>query len=406
MRIKRFTAPTMPEVVELIKAEFGLGAVILSQRENPDSGYMEVTVGAREEDLPKKPLSSPLDPLSGSGEGGTSLGPISPSLSQPVALGTPKESGLRAYRKVMAGEAKSPAPAALEAPKVVAELKTAIDKGVFEIRELILDLAHRRGLADKWRERSDLVALYRELLATSLDADLARDLVEKAAESQAAWGGDLISWLKQTARPLIKCREPKSPDPKIIALIGPSGAGKTTILVKLAALAQKKGQKVAAITLDTLKLGALSQLTQYARILGLGVKACQSRAELLEAKEIFDDANLILVDTSSRDFGPEKSPSLLADLGAKTLLVLSASLKTEDLTAFYARSLGPDLLAVALTKLDETQTLGGPLSFILKQGPILGYFSQGPVIPEDIMAAAPDRLLDWWLTRPENFRKG
>ncbi|MDR2141173.1 MAG: hypothetical protein LBR11_05175 [Deltaproteobacteria bacterium] len=393
MRIKRFSAKKLPQVIEMIKEEFGLGAVILSQRENPETGLVEVTAGVREEDLPL-------------GAGGVEPGSEPVPAAKPVSPGTPPVSGLRAYqRAVSAGREKPEKTERSEKSgqkavgtlglEVKEELLGAINSGVSQIRELILDLAHRQSLAEKWRDQGEVVRLYRRLLATSLEPELARDLVEKAAASLAAWGGDLLGQLRQTVRPLIRCRE--GAWPRFLALVGPSGSGKTTVLVKLAALAQKRGLKVSVITLDTLKLGATGQLAQYARIMGLGLKACQSQAELDEAREIFDEADLILVDTSTRDFLAGEQLRLLAACEAQTLLVLPANLKTADLSAAYQRAMGPELWGVALSKLDETQTLGGLLTLIIEVNPILGFFSTGPRIPEDFGPARADRFLDLWL---------
>jgi flagellar biosynthesis protein FlhF len=404
MRIKRFSAPALSIVVERIKAEFGLKAVILSQREDPETGAVEVTAGVREEDLPKIPLNPAAE------ESREAQRPPAKALKPATRL-TPKGAGVMAYRQALGQKDRKeldpakdldPAldPILPKAPPKspsfsLDDVRAAIGEGIGEIRELILDLAHRRNLAEKWRDRADLVALYRKLLNTSMDPELARDLTEKAALSQLDEGGDVISSLRRTVRPLIKLQT--SSWPKALAVTGPSGAGKTTALVKLAALAIKKGLTASAITLDDLKLGAAGQLAQYARILGLGIKACQTRAEFDEAREIFEGTDLLLVDTSTRDFQAKGEKAILAGSGVKNLLVLPASLKTEDLFASYANAFSPDLWGVALSKLDETKTLGGPVAFAIKAGPKFGFFSDGPKIPEDFMAASPDRLLDQWL---------
>ncbi|MDR1871606.1 MAG: hypothetical protein LBS60_06705 [Deltaproteobacteria bacterium] len=412
MRIKRFTAAKLPEVIERIKEEFGLAAVILSQREDPDTGRVEVTAGVREEDLPpgtgtiapktpqplgsSAPMANPLE--SGLPPSGPQVAsPPAPTAKPPVKAGSSSGLGLKAYQKALTEGQKSVSPGKTKVKDedLARELKETIMGGVNEIKELILDLAHRQSLAEKWRDRGDLLSLYRHLLATDLEPELARDLVEKAAESQAAWGGDLLEQLRRTVQPLIKCREMTLP--RILAILGPSGSGKTTILLKLAALAQKRGLKTAAITLDTLKLGAAGQLAQYARIMGLGLRACQSRAEFNEAREIFEETDLILVDTSTRDLKGAKKLDLLEGSGAMTLLALPANLKTGDLLEASQKAAGPDLWGVALSKLDETKTLGGLVSLIIRAGPSLAFFSTGPGVAEDFGPAKADKFLDLWL---------
>ncbi|MDR2612249.1 MAG: hypothetical protein LBG06_05275, partial [Deltaproteobacteria bacterium] len=81
MRIKRFAARDLPAVVSLIKQEFGLAAVILSQREDPETGEVEVTAGVREEDISPLPPEGPPGAAPGGrpGDAGASQGPAPPA---------------------------------------------------------------------------------------------------------------------------------------------------------------------------------------------------------------------------------------------------------------------------------------------------------------------------------------
>jgi flagellar biosynthesis protein FlhF len=303
--------------------------------------------------------------------------------------------GAAAYRKVQAS------PATADVGNEVALLREQVGDRFEELKNLLMDLAHRQSLSERWRDRQDLVGLYRKLLGTGLAPDLARSMVEKAAASLEAWGGDLEEHLRAAARPLIRCLSAETPLPRVVAMAGPSGSGKTTTLVRLAAFCQRRGQKVSAITLDTLKLGAVEQLGQYARVMGLGLKACQGRAQFEEALEIFEGSDVILVDTNPRDLGPDKGQGelrgALVAAGAKLLLTLPAGLKAGDLRSLHARLAGPGLLGLVLTKLDETGSLGDAMGFLLGGAGPLAFMSAGPRIPEDFQAAKADRLLDHWL---------
>jgi flagellar biosynthesis GTPase FlhF len=270
-----------------------------------------------------------------------------------------------------------------------------------ELKTMLLDLAHRQSLQEKWRDQGDLVRLYRALLGTGLPPGHARDFVEMAAASREAWGGTLIGQLRQTVRPMVKCLSPARAVPRLISVIGPSGAGKTSTLMRLSAHLRQKGRKVALISLDTLKLGAAEQLAQFARIMGLGLKVAQGAEEFMEARELFRPADHVLVDTSTRDFlpGPGRKglAQALAGAGAMGLLALPAPTKAEDLAAAWKAASGPFLWGVALTKLDETRALGNVLDFVRSEGPVFAYFSNGHKAPEDFFEAGADRLLELWL---------
>lgn len=316
--------------------------------------------------------------------------------------------GAAAYRRVQSSPPAAAGEFGLEME--VARLREFMGEQVGELRTLFLDLAHRQNLLEKWRERPDVVGLYRRLLDTGLSPGWARDFTEKSAEARDAWGGELSDHLRKTLRPRLRCLSGEQALPRLVAVTGPSGSGKTTSLVRLAVHCQKKGRRVSVITLDTLKLGAVEQLSQYARILGLGLRACQNKTEFLETIDLFQGSDLILVDTNTRDFagrraGDDLSAALL-EAGAKRLLVLPAGLKIEDLEALYERLAGPTLLGLVLTKLDETRGLGNVMGFLAGLGPPLAFFCTGPRTPEDFLPADAERLLDYWLGAPPPGHSG
>jgi flagellar biosynthesis protein FlhF len=535
MRIKRFAAKDLPGVVAKIKEEFGLNAVILSQRENPETGETEVTAGVREEDLApikgaaSQPIAPGPGPVPGPGHSGPSPGkggaigasaaakrygssgagyapealsgenqpsgpagddkipnktgqtsarvaatdesqppdfseyleeaetvPLEEVLGGPFAATKGKAAVLQSAPHLVPQSAPQPAPrpgrgaglggraggtlaardlkpagalsprktpsaaagiasykrseekvlesvgtAALE--KSLADLRGEMEERHLELKNLLLDLAHRQSLSEKWRDRGELIHLYRKLLDTGLESDLSRSYVEMAAESREAWGGDLLDSLKKSVLPSVKTLPPERDKGRLLALTGPSGGGKTHCIMKLSGLYKQKGLKVALISLDTLKLGASEQLGRFARIMGLGLKVCQNREEFREAKELFSDADKVLIDTSARDIlapSPQKDVrGLLFESGVSFFLSLPAVMKSEDLIAFYEAAKGPFLTGVILTKLGETLNLGNVFNFVKQSGPIFAYFSLGLKSPEDFIAADPEKLISLWLRK-------
>lgn len=393
MKIKRFTARDLPTATNMIKEEFGLAAIILSQRDLPpeEGGGVEITAGVRDEDLPGQAENF-------SDSSAPAAKPAPPQAKPLAGLAM----GAAAYRKA---ERNFNPDGDQLTRKDVETLGLSLGRGLGELKDLILDLAHRQSLSEKWRDRPDLINLYRRLLETGLASQHARALVEGAAESARAWGGEVGEHLRKTMRPKLRIADLSLSPPKCLALVGPSGSGKTTTLVNMAAFYRQRGLKAAAITLDTLKLGAAEQLTQYARILGLGVRVCQNREEFREALEIFEGSDLVLIDTPSRGFQKEEGRRELAayfDVAeAGTLLVLPATMKEDDLAAALAKGRAFRELGLVVTKFDETESLGSLVGFLITRAPRLAFFALGPKTSEDFVMAAPDRFLDLWLGEVE-----
>ncbi len=192
---------------------------------------------------------------------------------------------------------------------------------------------------------------------------------------------------------------------KVIMLVGPTGVGKTTSIAKLAArysfLMQKK-YKVGLVVLDTYRIGAVEQLMQYARMMKLGIETVVDPPEFSNALNSLRYCDYILIDTmGSSPYDKGKIKKIYECLEANdtefsvdVVLVLPSSIKYEDLKATYYNFETLDIDTMMFTKLDETRGFGNIFSLAYETKKPISYFSVGQEVPEDLVCASSDFLVD------------
>jgi flagellar biosynthesis protein FlhF len=281
-----------------------------------------------------------------------------------------------------------------------------LEGGLAEIKELLLDLTHRTSLSQRLRDRPEMVRLYRDLVNAELDPSLARALVERVA-AEPNGRSDPYRILESSLARLIRVGSPLAPrsedlltGPRFVAVVGPSGVGKTTTTAKLAAhWASGLGRRVGLISLDTFRLGASEQIRAYARIMGLPCRVAQDREQLTGALELFETMDLVLIDTSGRASArPEDARELEDLLGAipdlSVLLVLSATTKDRDLSQVIRRHESYSFLSLVISKIDETLAYGNVMNNLIKFKKPVSFLTNGQKVPDDLVPATAGRLAE------------
>lgn len=300
-----------------------------------------------------------------------------------------------------AGEA-SPAPMLAPAPAL-----TLVAQDDAEIRQLRQEVAGMRQVIEREMNRfTDERLRGCPVRATALDlmdeygfdAGLARDVaMQIPLETEAHRGRGLMLGLISRKLPIA----PVDPleEGGVIALVGPTGAGKTTTIAKLASRFAEKhaARDVALVTTDTTRIGAREQLYGYGRQLGIAVHEANSGTDLDQLLERLKDYKLVLIDTAG--LGP-RDRALAAQLQwlraarqVRTLLVLPANTSFGDMDEVVRRFGAANLQGLVLSKLDETGRFGNALSVAVDHALPITWVTDGQDVPEDLHRASAANLV-------------
>jgi len=192
---------------------------------------------------------------------------------------------------------------------------------------------------------------------------------------------------------------------KVLMLVGPTGVGKTTSIAKLAARYSfliENRCKVGLVVIDTYRIGAVEQLTQYARIMKLEIKTVVDISEFSSALNSLKYCDYILIDTmGSSPYDQNKIEKIYECLEVSeteyttdVALVMSSSMKEEDLRITYEKFSTLNIDSIIFTKLDETRGFGNIFSFVYESKKPISYFSIGQEVPEDLVCASGDFLVN------------
>lgn len=246
--------------------------------------------------------------------------------------------------------------------------------------------------------------IHARLIAEGVTPELAHELLDELPDF-SAWSEEAQEPLAISALRDLIARRVCSAGPieltpgqlKAVALIGPTGVGKTTTIAKLAAhfaLVEKK--KVALLTMDTYRIAAVEQLKIYSQILDIPIGVAYSQAEVAPVIAQYEDYDLLLIDTAGRSqkniMQVGELKSLLETIGCETHLVLSSQTKEQDMLESIQRFAAARVDRLIFSKLDETDSYGALLNVAYRTGLPLSYLTTGQKVPEDIELADGGKL--------------
>lgn len=251
----------------------------------------------------------------------------------------------------------------------------------------------------------ELFEVYTSLIDSDVEDDLARELITRLRHRCTAEDLEhpqrIRSYLLGMVESQIRCNDPIQVTPgqqKIVALVGPTGVGKTTTIAKLAANFRLRDNiRMGLITVDTYRIAAVEQLRTYAEIIDLPMKVVTSTREMKQAVEELAGMDLILIDTAGRspqdELRIQELKNYLSEIVVDEIhLVLSATTGYRNLKKTVETFSSVKPTSVIFTKLDEAPGMGSLVNVCGKLGHSLSYLTTGQNVPNDIEPAVPTRI--------------
>lgn len=389
MKVKRYFAPDTRRALAMVREQQGPDVVILSNRKV--AGGVELLTA---EDYDESMLMVEQAAVHAAPEQHEP-----PVVQDPQLLQDPPEPRAAAPTQPGPARREAPAPAAPEPLWTSEPMLEQMRKELKSLRSLVQQQMSGLGLRAAASAHALNAPLLERCVQLGVSDALARELcagIPDDADLDDAW---------ETALAKLAARLPIGTDDVLekggtIALVGPSGVGKTTLVAKLAArYALANGtDSVALISTDNQRVGGQEQLRSFARIVGVPVWTANSEEQLRRTLEMLYDRRLVLIDTAGmcqRDGDLVSNLTMLrgASPWLRSYLVLAASTQSRTLQQTVRAFAQAAPVGCILTKLDEAESLGAALSVAVESALPVAYYSAGQRIPEDLQAASAAELV-------------
>ncbi len=439
MLVKTFQAGSMGEALQMVKAEFGTDAMIISSKKERRKGILSyfskpVFAVTATIDPSPRPVRNPYQE-DREAEGST-LDLFKKSMLEPLvreirdlkgkvdaltvkedthanskenqqAQGVGEESVKGGYGRFFPEDMAKP-----EIQKItdhlldaaVARYRKKTGSAVQQLdKELVAEVSAVQSAVSR-QSSPWMQEILHELRAAGLEEKLCGTLVDSLQQSPGADGKDTLkNNVKESIAAMIRCSGQlrlKKEGPKLIVLVGPTGVGKTTTIAKLAAMyTLKKKSKVALVTTDGFRAGAVEQLKTYAKVLRLPLEVVATRNELETALCKHADKDLILIDTTGKSPSEQEKldelKSLLEGLDTECHLCVSAMTRDSELENILDQFVSAlPVHRLLFTKLDESRQLGCMVNLHIRNKLPLSYFTKGQRVPEDIEIATGKKIAE------------
>jgi flagellar biosynthesis protein FlhF len=405
MEIRTYRAGSMHEALALVRRDLGPGAAVLHTREVQTNRLFGLIPGRRQIEVTASEgvlVPSRLPQQTSDTERLRSAGPV----------GRPQPPSPYADSQAAACTARVAAPRSDEPPAL------AVEDQLSDLRAMLQELCRQNRSSTGPRDLPDgLFRLFTDLIEVDLNEEIARELVERvrremsdAELDDSVLARTRIAGMVEAELPVAGPIAVTPGTRRLVALVGPTGVGKTTTIAKLAAnFRLRERRNVGLITVDTYRIAAVEQLRTYADIIDLPMEVVSSPREMREAARRLESLDLILMDTAGRsprdEIKIQELRSFLNEAEAdEVLLVLSSVAGERTLTHTAERFASVGTTGMILTKLDEATSLGNLLPLTRASRLPIRYVTNGQSVPDDIETAEAGRLARLVLGMTSVFR--
>jgi len=408
MRIKKYIAKSMREALLQIKDELGEDAIILKTRKLPRKVF---PLGSQDD----IEVTAAIDEDAASAQK-TAFQPI--KISNPGLYNRQRISSIVDISKPDAPEVKPWIPRTLDAVPKSGEKKIlpAEEKKSTELDELKQNVKELKSLVSSIMEKGKTVpqpavngftgewaVFYNRLIDSEVKKEIAHRLIKEISENDNLPHDSLAEKKFVSALadffPVAGPLKLKNGSPVKVAFVGPTGAGKTTTLAKLAAhCCINKQKKVSIITADTYRIAAIEQIKMFAEIVKVNLQVIFSPDELDDALKECAGDDIVFIDTAGRS---QRNTEHMGELNTfisrlqpdEVHLVLSATTKDSDLADIIQRYNSVNVNRLLFTKLDETVRIGNIFNIVNECRIPVSYFTIGQSVPDDIELAQIARFV-------------
>ncbi|MGH7178274.1 MAG: flagellar biosynthesis protein FlhF [Tepidisphaeraceae bacterium] len=376
MKLQVFTAPTLPEAMARVKSAIGRDAVIYHTRKYTVRRMLGI-------------LRREVVEITAGRDGPRRAGPVAPR----ATVGSTIDLATRSKQL-------------LQNPVVAEAVSTGLTTELTCLKDMVKGLVNQFQTLKAPQIPQELTEPYLKLLENGVAEPTAQDIILSLHRQlrpeqllNTAFVQDrLVGQLEKMLKLSGPIGRAKAKGPHVVALIGPTGVGKTTTIAKLAAhLKLNEGKRVGLITLDTYRIAAVDQLKRYADIIGSPLRVVTSGSELAGAIASMDNCEFVLIDTAGRSPNDSMQISelrsvLCAAKPDETHLVLSATSSDRCLERVLQRFGAVRFDKIIFTKLDEASQIGVLLNVVRGQDKALSYVTTGQSVPVDIEIGEGRRL--------------